>query len=65
MPRGDERPGGGRPEPALLLRAGFDPIPIPIPEFEPIPMAEREGEEARRGARAVDIEGRFEVKSCN
>lgn len=53
LPRGEERPGGGRPEAPLLLRAGFEPIPMP----------EREGDEARRGARAVDIEGRFEVRS--
>jgi len=52
LPRGDERPGGGRPE-ALL--------PLPL---EPIPMAEREGDEARRFARGVDIDGRFELKSC-
>ena len=55
LPRGEERPGGGRPEAPLLLRAGFEPIPMP----------ERDGDEARRGARAVDIEGRFEVRSCN
>ena len=52
LPRGEERPGGGRPEALLLLW------------LEPTPSAESEGEEARRGARGVDIDGRFEVKSC-
>jgi len=51
LPRGEERPGGGRPEALLLLW------------LEPAPRAESEGEEARRGARGVDIDGRFEVKS--
>ena len=50
LPRGEDLPGGGRP----LLPLGLDPIP----------MAEREGDEARRGARGVVSEPRLEVKSC-
>jgi len=49
LPRGEDLPGGGRP----LLPLGLDPIPL----------AEREGEEARRGARGVVSEPRLEVKS--
>ena len=50
LPRGEDLPGGGRPEPFLGL--------------DPIPLAESEGDEARRGARGVVSEPRLEVKSC-
>ena len=54
LPRGDERPGGGRPE-----AAGSPPLLLLWVE-----PAEREGEEARSCARDEDIDGRVELKSC-
>jgi len=53
LPRGDERPGGGRPE-----AAGSPPLLLLWVE-----PAEREGEEARSCARDEDIDGRVELKS--
>lgn len=58
LPRGEERPGGGRPE------AGSPPFPPLWVEPGLIPPAEREGDDARSCARDVDIDGRAELKSC-